>query len=251
MSDAVIFGGGVLGGAIARVAADGGARVRVYSRTSRTHAGLWCRYDAGGVLPGVGGAAVFVALAPGPADVSAALWGTVVPELVRAAWLGGARAVTACVPAAGGSVEPPTLQRMGRTTVLGYGPLVSGEDGCVGPWVRALREERVARVPRGLPELWPLAVEDGARAAWRLSGSGEIRTLRGVERLTVPEFAALLVARFGGRWTERWVGGIDGEHRRLLALQRHLDDQWDDVRMGPRTPIARWVDRLAGPRRRR
>lgn len=251
MSDAVILGGGVLGAAIARVAADGGARVSVFSRTPRTHPGLWRRFDLKGGGPAVRDAAVFVALAPGPRDDADTFWAEGVPEVVRAAWLGGARSVTACVPAGGVPVEPAALQRAGRTTVLRYGPLVSAEDGCVAPWVRALREGGVARIPRGLPELWPLAAEDGARAAWRVAASGEVRTLRGPERLTCGELMGHLVARFGGRWTERWVGGIEASRRRLLAAQVHLEDDWDETRMGPRTPMARWAERLAGPRRKR
>ena len=251
MSDAVILGGGVLGGAIARVAADGGAQVTVLSRNERPHRGLWRRFEAKGAALLVRDAAVFVALAPGPRDDPAAFWTGLVPDLVRAAWLGGARTVTACVPAAGAAVEPPALQRVGRTTVLRYGPLVSAEAGCVAPWVRAVREGGVARIPRGLPDVWPLVVDDAARAAWGLAPSGDIRTLRGRERLTTRELATLLVERFGGRWTERWIGGIDAAHRRMLAAAVHLDDDWDDVRMGPRSSVATWIERLAGPRRRR
>jgi hypothetical protein len=249
--DAIVVGGGLLGGAVAHVAADGGARVVVLSRSPRPHPGLWRRFDARTGDLRAAGAAVFVCLSPGPRDEPEEVWGDLTLDVVRRAWTGGAKAVTACVPAGFTKISPATLQRPGNTTVLSYGPLVSADAGCVAPWVKALREGHVARVPRKVPDLWPLVVEDGARAAWRLTGAGGARVLRGRDLVPMKELARLLADRFAGRWGERWVGGLDRPRRDLLRAQLTLPDDWEDTRLGPRTPFATWVDRLAGPRRRR
>jgi len=247
MSETLILGGGVLGSAIAWVAADGGARVTVYSRTPRALPALWRRYDDG-PLP-ARGASVFLAVAP--VDDPDTHWSRTVPELANAAWTAGARAVTVCVPAGDLRLDPADLRRGGPAGLLRVAPLLAVDEGCAAPWIRALRSNHAARIPHGLPAVWPLVAEDAARAAWRLQASGETHSLRGTERMDAAELAGLFAERFGGRWTERWFGGIERWRRDLLAAATTMDDTWDDARFGPRTPVRVWVDRLAGRRPRR
>lgn len=72
----VVFGGGVLGGAVARVAMAGGAAVTVASRTRREHAGWWRPFTLTEkvVFPSwiPRGAQVVVALGPRPGEGPAA-----------------------------------------------------------------------------------------------------------------------------------------------------------------------------------
>ena len=248
--DVVVFGGGALGGAIARLAATEGNRVVVASREPRPHPGLWRRLDLDGrgrlVEPG---ARVFIALGPGPKDDPVALNGRVIPEAVARAWREGAESVTICV--AGGSPPLPSGASGHRATVLHLAPLLATDDRCVGPLVRVTRAGGVARLPRDLTAVWPLAVEDAARAASRLAGSGTAKVVSGRDRATLADVATALIARYGGRIGAAWFGGLDAPRRAALAAAAELPDEWDDTALGTRMTIAEWVERLPGPRRRR
>lgn len=252
MKEAVILGGGALGAAIARAAA--GRPVVVASPTPRAHAGLWRHYDAErGGRPPVRGADVWVAIRPrGPLLARGDAW---LPELVNRLWHEGAASVTVAVSAGDPHPDARLTGLGGRdggvTTVLRVAPLFGLDDRCVGPLVRDLRAGRVAHHPRGMAPAWALAADDAGRAALRLAGAGGSHVLRGTERLDGAAIAGALAHRFGGRCTERWMGGLDAEDRRSLAAQAELRDDWDDARLGPRLPFRVWVDRLPGPRPRR
>lgn len=252
--DVLVFGGGLLGAALARVASATGARVLVASRRSRPHAGLWRAVDASS-LPGdlsPRGARVFLALAPARGDRED-LWGAVVPRLAAWAWREGAATVTVCGPAGAGEAGADAFAKGvaqvpgGRTAVARLGPLFGQDDHCVWPLVKAVREAGVVKLPRGLPPMAPLWVEDAARAVWRLPPG--THTLRGPQVLTSVQIAEAIVRRFGGRWTWRLLGGRGDAAR--LAAQAELPDAWHEDALGVRTTVSTWVERLPGLRRKR
>jgi NAD(P)-dependent dehydrogenase (short-subunit alcohol dehydrogenase family) len=132
----LVVGGGLLGGAIARLASSEGARVVVTSRTPRSHAGLWRRLEPERPL-GAKGARVFFALGPRPRE-NAEVWSAVLPKLVAAAWREGATRVTVCGPAGTGDAGVDAFARglgqlggASRTGVVRFGPLYGAEDACV------------------------------------------------------------------------------------------------------------------------
>jgi hypothetical protein len=241
---------------IARQAA-AGRRVVVASRTPRPHAGLWRRWDAAAGLPvPVEGATVVLALAPAPREAPGRLWTDAVPRLATEAWRGGAAAVVVCGPAGEGEAGVDAFARgvarlsaAPRTAVVRFGPLFGMDDRCVWPLVTALREHGVIRLPRGLPPIAPLTLDDAARAVLALAAHPGDRTLLGPERLTTEVLGARIVARFGGRWTWRLWGGT-GDVDRLRAWERARDD-WDDARLGPRQTVSSWAAKLPGLRRGR
>ncbi|MFN7146003.1 MAG: hypothetical protein ACK4YP_19660 [Myxococcota bacterium] len=257
VADLVVFGGGHLGGTVARQVAAQGKRVLVLSPTPRPHAGLWRAWEAKSPAPvPLRGAHVLLALSPRRKADAADLWGVTVPMLASAAWREGAAAVTVCGPAGAGEAGIDTFVRgiaqlsgAPRTTVVRFGPLVGVDDGCLWPIVTSLRERGVVRLPRGLPPMWPLLLDDAARAVTRLRGAGGEHVLRGPEQLRTEDLATLVTQRFGGRWAWRWWGGT-GDLPRLRAWE-NLEDAWDDARLGPRQTVAAWVGKLPGLRRRR
>jgi nucleoside-diphosphate-sugar epimerase len=199
---------------------------------------------------------VCLALSPLPGEDGVALWGTLVPRLVLAAWRDGATAVTVCGPAGRG--EPgidafahavTALTAAPRTTVLRFGPLFGQDDACVWPLLTALRQDGVVRLPRGLPTAWPLWIDDAARAVSRAWDTGGQRVLRGPEGLTTQDVGAAMTARFGGRQAWRWWPGE--RHLPRLRAWAELPDDWDDAGFGPRMSLGRWIERLPGLRRRR
>ncbi|MFZ5482472.1 MAG: hypothetical protein ACOZNI_37260 [Myxococcota bacterium] len=248
----LVLGGGLLGAAIARLAAAEGERVVVASRTPKAHAGLWRRLEPDRPL-GARDTRVFVALAPRPRE-DVAVWSDLLPRLVTAAWREGATGVTVCGPAGEGEKGLDAFARgvgqlgaAARTVVLRFGPLYGTDDTCVWPMLRALRESGVARVPRGLPPGWPLHVDDAARAARRCEAGAHV--LRGPQLLTTEQIGDAMVRRFGGRWTWRLWGGAWARAR--LRRQADLPDGWDGGRLGPRRTFDAWVDGLPGLRRHR
>jgi nucleoside-diphosphate-sugar epimerase len=248
----LIVGGGLLGGAIARIASAEGARVIVTSRTPKPHAGLWRLLEPDKPL-GAKGAAVFITLGPRPRE-GVDVWSVALPKLVTAAWREGATRVVVCGPAGTGEAGVDAFSKgLGqlpggtRTAVARFGPLYGADDACVWPMLRALRESGVARFPRGLPALRLLHVDDAARAAWRAE-KGD-RVLFGPERLTSAQVGDAMVRRFGGRWAWRLWGGAWARSR--LAAQADMPDGWDDASHGSRRTFEQWVGALPGLRRKR
>jgi len=253
----VVLGGGRLGAAVARQGAGAGRAVLVASPTPRPHAGLWRRWTAGEPLRmPLEGSAVCVALSPRSARDAAELWGQTVPRLALQAWREGAATVTVCGPAGSGEVGLDAfaggleaLRAAPRTTVVRFGPLFGVDDDCVWPIVTAVRQSGVARLPRGAPLSWPLLLEDAGRAVTALLGAGGEHVLRGPQRLRTEDIGDAVIARFGGSWTWRWWGRAS-QPERLLAWS-DMTDSWDDDRLGARLPLATWIGKLPGLRRRR
>ncbi len=253
--DVLVLGGGVLGAAIARYAFSQRARVTVGSRNARPHAGLWRRIDlrkppAGLFSPGM---RVFLAFAPDPGALS--LWSEAMPVLVRHAWNMRVSAVTVCGPAGQGhpviDAFAQGARQLDRRTVVVRLPVLFGAgDTLVSPLVAAVRDREVARVPAGMPPLWPLWVEDAARAVWRL-GAADVRThragaadltLRGPERLHLEDVARSVAEALGGRAGRRLFGGR--EHLARLRAQENAQDDWDEDLLGERTRVGVWLGRL-------
>ncbi|MDP2308374.1 MAG: hypothetical protein Q8P18_20315 [Pseudomonadota bacterium] len=253
----IVFGGGHLGGAVARYGAASGRSVMVASPTPRPHSGLWRRWAAGEPVGlRLEGATVCIALSPRTSREAPEVWGQVVGRLAASAWRDGAAAVTVCGPA--GQGEPgldaferglQDLRAAPRTTVLRFGPLFGVEDGCVWPIVSAIRQSGVARLPRGAPASWPLLLEDAARAALTLTDAGGEHVLRGAEQLRMEDIGNVVTARFGGRWAWRWWGGL--AHAARLRAWSEIGDSWSDAELGPRQSLATWVGKLPGLRRKR
>lgn len=253
MRSALVLGGGTAGSAIARALA-GTHRVVVASPTARPHAGLWRQWTLADPVPAARDADVWVALRPERRE--AAGFVDARPGLVDRLWRAGAASITLLLPAGADPREDAELTGLdgpegARVTVLRVAPAWSTEDRCVGPIVRALRAGRAAHHLRGIDGVRALAADDLARAALRLAGTGGVHVLVGVAPLSGAEIGQALVRRYGGRCTERWMGGLDAEDRAWIERQRSLPDSWDDERLGPRVPFARWADRLPGPRRQR
>ncbi|MDP2316153.1 MAG: hypothetical protein Q8P41_24865, partial [Pseudomonadota bacterium] len=253
----VVFGGGHLGGAVARHAAATGSSVIVASPTPRAHPALWRRWSAGDTLRiPMEDATVCIALSPRVNRDAPELWGHTVARLAASAWRQGATAVTVCGPA--GQGEPgldafergmQELRAAPRTTVVRFGPLYGTDDACIWPIVSAIRQSGVARLPRGTPPSWPLLLDDAARAVMALVGAPGEHVLRGPERLGMNDIGDAITRRFGGRWAWRWWGGPPQPAR--LKIWAEMADSWDDARMGPRQTIATWVGKLPGLRRKR
>lgn len=248
--DVLVLGGGLLGAAIARHAASQRSRVIVGSRAPRPHAGLWRRIDL--LKPPTGmfaeGARLFVAVSVEAKALH--LWIDVLPRLVEHAWRMRVRAVTVCAPAGRGTplldAVERGLSRMDlRCSVLRLPVLFGHEDRVVSPLIHAVKDRDVARVPRGLPDLWPLWVEDAARAAWRLDKG--TRTLRGPVRTSWLGIAEDVARQYGGRTGWRLFGGR--EHLAELQAQAEMPDDWDEGLLGPRTSLAEWVAGHPGARR--
>ncbi len=256
-SPLVVFGGGHLGGAVARHDASAGRSVIIASPTPRTHPGLWRHWSAAEPLRlKLEGATVCIALSPRHPREAVELWGHAVPRLAGEAWRDGAASVTVCGPAGRGEPGLDAFERgvadlrgMPRTTVVRFGPLVGADDACVWPIISAIRQRGLARLPRGAPPSWPLLLEDAARAVLALTDAGGEHVLRGPERLGLDDIGNIVTARFGGQWTWRWWGGLAQPKR--LRIWSEMDDTWNDDRLGARQTLSTWVGKLPGLRRKR
>lgn len=248
----VVVGGGLLGGAVARLAAAGGARVTVASQTSRPHAGFWRRYTIGaGAFPAwiPRDARVVVAIGPKEGQPPTDVWGAAAQRFVASLTRGGRRVVV-CGPAAGVPAFEGLAATAGDAQVVRLTSLFGIEDRLTWPIVRALREGRPARLPRAAPDVWALHVEDAARVILRFDG--EPLTLRGPELLTPDLVAGAIADRYGGAWSRAWGRGEwRADDLAVAAAQRDVAEGWDESRFGARMTLRAWSDRLPGPRRRR
>lgn len=251
-TELVVFGGGLLGAAVARVATAAGARVTVASRTPRAHAGMWraVRVVKGTPFPAwiPRDARVVVALAPGPGERPESAWGPDTEKLVRALARGGRPVVVS------GPLAPaPAFDTLAGddVTVVRFAPLFGVGDRSTAPLVRALRDRGAGQTPRRPPTVPLLWADDAARALLALDG-GRHR-FAGPERIDATALSAALVARYGGEVTPSAWGraGWDADALALAAATPDDADPWDDTRFGPRTTLLAWAERLPGPRRRR
>ena len=255
MGEIVILGGGLLGGAVARVAAERGARVTVASRTLREHLGLWRRFEArkhdalDWVAPD---AHVVVAL--GPSGGESAAWEEallrVLGTLERADHRGP---IVLCGPAGPPAATPFNLfaeAACRAPAVLRLPPLFGPGDRLAWPLVAEARARRRVAVYRRFRSCRPLFAEDAARAALTMTeGALEVD---GPESVDAAALGAAVEARFGVRVGRRWTPGPwRADEVERAPLQRPEADGWDDARFGPRTTLAAWISALPGPRRRR
>lgn len=199
----VVIGGGVVGAAVARVAARLGP-VLVASPTARAHAGLWQRYDLADPLP----AAV-------PADARVVL-AAAAPAEQLAAFVRRARRPVVRI----GSPVP------GTAASLGCSPAWDLHERSVQPALEAMRQGRTGRVPRGLPFRRWIWAEDVARAALDLR-DGEHLEVQGPVGLDSAGLCAALAARERGRCGVDWLRGV------TVAPDPARDD-WDERRWGAR-----------------
>ncbi|MSQ02047.1 MAG: hypothetical protein EXR71_09175 [Myxococcales bacterium] len=257
----VVFGGGALGGAVARLAASRGASVTVASRHPGEHVGWWRRVRVGGEaslgwLPAQ--ADVVIAVGPGAGERAAETWGP-----AFAAWLARLRSlrparVVLAGPAGlvGGGIEHfdrcARAVRQQGVAVVRLPALLATERGWAGELAAALRRGQAPRLSARLPGARALVVEDAARAVLaELAGHADVM-LSGPAPVTAEEVIRALEVRYGASTRPRLFGtGVAREVRERLRAQEHLDDSWDDARYGPRTTLATWVERQPGPRRRR
>lgn len=257
----VVFGGGTLGAAVARLAASRGAAVTVASRTAREHAGWWRHHAIGGPEP-LGWvpaeAGVVVAVGPRDDERGAVVWG---PAL--AGWLPRLRtlrpsAILLVGPAGlgeGGLNEFEQSARVARSlgaAVVRVPPLLSAGSGWAGTVAAGLRAGARPRVSTAIPDARALVVEDAARAVLaELGGEADV-TVSGVERLGAADVVAALTARYGQEVRGRLLGsGLSRDTRDRLEAQAGIEDLWDEARYGARSSLAAWAERLPGPRRRR
>ncbi|GDX78906.1 hypothetical protein LBMAG42_07170 [Deltaproteobacteria bacterium] len=257
----VVFGGGTLGAAVARLAASRGAAVTVASRTAREHAGWWRHHAIGGPEP-LGWvpaeAGVVVAIGPGDHERGASVWG---PAL--AGWLPRLRtlrpaAIVLVGPAGlggGGLNEFEQSARVARSlgaAVVRVPALLAAGSGWAGSLAAGLRSGVRPRVSTALPEARALVVEDAARAVLaELGGEADV-TVSGPQRLSAAAVVAALSARYGQEVRGRLLGsGLSRDTLSRLDAQASIEDLWEEARYGARTSLASWVERLPGPRRRR
>lgn len=253
----VVFGGGALGSAVARLAAARGAAVTVASRHPREHVGWWREALVGseaplGWLPAR--ANVVLAIGPGTHELEREIWS---PAVAR--WIVRLRALrpktlVLAGPAGVGPAFAPSAEEALRSggVVVRLPVLLAGGAGWAGALAESLRAGEHPRVSVALPPARPLAVEDAARVILAEAGQlGEV-TVTGPEELTAAAVVAALCERYGSTTRSRLLG--TGLHRETLArLQRAaaLPEAWDEARYGARLTLRTWVDRLPGPRRRR
>lgn len=251
----VLFGGGTLGAAVARLASSAGRPVVVASRTPRGHPGWWRRWRAGEAehlawLPPR--ATVIVALGPGPRESAEPAWGRGLAALLGRLLTYRPARVLVCGPARGDEPSIATFEgtvRAQPVDALRLPPLFGVGDGPVASAAAALRAQKPISVGE-LPAVRWLCADDAARVALTLeAGVGEVE-VSGPQPLRPAEVAALLVARFGGRCrAPLWGTGIAAAPAARLVAWSSLPDQWSE-RWGERTALDAWVERLPGPRRR-
>lgn len=257
----VVFGGGALGGAVARLGALRGLPVTVASRNPGDHPGWWLHHRVGSAAP-LGWlpprAQVVLAVGPVGNEPAAAVWGAPLAE-----WLPRLRALrpTAVVVAgpaglAGGGIE--AFDRTARVAhdcgfaVVRLPALLATERGWAGALAGELRRGVAARVSTALPDARALTAEDAARAVLAEVGSHADVTLTGPARVRAADVVDALAARYELRPRARLFGtGLAAEVRARLSAQSELPDAWDEARYGPRADLATWADRQPGPRRKR
>lgn len=199
----VVIGGGVVGAAVARVAARSGP-VLVASPTPRAHAGLWQRYDLADALP-----------ASVPADARVVLAARAPAELLAAFVRRARRAVVRVGPAVPGVVAS-----------VDCSPAWDLHERSILPALEAMRQGRTGRVPRGLPFRRWIWAEDVARAALDLR-DGEHLAVQGPAGLDAAGLCAALAARERGRCGVDWL-------RSVRVADDPGRDDWDERRWGAR-----------------
>ncbi len=257
----VVFGGGALGGAVARLAAGRGVPVVVASRRMGEHPGWWRRYDVASAEP-LGWMPpqpdIVVAISPAPGERPEAVWGE---RLSR--WLDRVRglrpaSILLAGPAGSSAAATGGFEEVARhcaragIAVLRFPALLAMEHHWAGELASALRAGRSPRVSLALPATRALAADDAARAVLASLGGEGDDTLTGPERVTPEAVVAVLTERFGVAPTPSIFGRrLPALTRARLEAQAELPDRWDAERFGPRLSLREWADRLPGPRRRR
>lgn len=239
---ALVVGGGFFGSTLAKMLATQGAMVTVCSRHPRNHAGLWRRLEEH--LPVRPGMRVWVAIGPSPEEKGEKVWGEVLPRLLQK--LEGTQ-VLVCGPSGSGDGGIDAFSRSVEGVPSLRLPLLFGtEDPWLWPAAQRFREGAVVHLEKNLPPCWPLFVEDAARAAV----GGVTGTLRGPERWEPSKMLDALIERYGqGSWKRGFRLWSSPAALRAKA-QVETEDHWPE-RMGMRLPLATWIERLPGPRRRR
>lgn len=257
----VIFGGGALGGTVAKLAASRGTPVIVASRHMGEHPGWWRRYLVGSEEP-LGWMPpqpdVVVAVSPGASERPDTAWNE---RLGR--WLDRLRglrpaSILLAGPAGAGAPAVGAFDEVARQTnragisVLRFTALLAMDHHWAGGIAAELRAGRSPRVSLALPPTRALAAEDAARAVLSSIGAGGDRTLTGAERLAPEAVVAALGERFGGAARPSlFAPRLSASERVRLEAWSELPDSWDDDAFGPRLTLREWADRLPGPRRRR
>lgn len=198
-----VVGGGVVGAAVARVAARSRS-VMVGSRTPRAHAGLWRCYDLRDPLPSDLPEEPFVIVAASAPEEHIAAF-------VRRA---GRRVVTLGVRVPGAAAS-----------VL-VSPAWDLHERSLQPVLDAMRQGRTGRLPRGLPFRRWIWAEDLARAALDLR-DGEHLAIQGPVSLDGAGICGALALR------ERGTCGVDWLRSVTVPADPGRDD-WDDARWGTR-----------------
>lgn len=252
----VIFGGGALGSAVARLAHSRGEGVVVASRNAGSHPGWWRRCELGHdsrVAWVPRGSHLVMAVGPAsnePPDVYLAA-ARLLSRLMREA---PASIVVALPAGAVGETAPAgalaTAARGVGASVVSLGPLYGVGDAYLSRQVMVLRGGGSVKVPKtGVIRL--LCADDAARAVVSARANREELVVTGGDQITAANATALLIQRFGGTARTAILG--DGLHRSIrerLAGWADLPDRWDETRFGPRVSLAQWISRLPGPRRR-
>lgn len=252
----VIFGGGALGSAVARLANSRGEGVVVASRNAGSHPGWWRRCELGqdnrlAWIPR--GSHLVIAVGPAwneSSDVCLAA-ARLLPRLKRES----PASIVVALPAGGvgETVAAGALATAGRdvgASLVGVGPLYGIGDAYLSRQVMALRGGGNVKVPKTVATR-VLCADDAARAVVSARSTREELVVTGGERITAANATSALVARFGGTARPPLFGdGLPRPIRERLAGWADLPDQWDESRFGPRVSLAEWISRLPGPRRR-
>lgn len=204
----LVIGGGVIGAAVARVAARSGP-VMVASLTPRPHAGLWLRFD--------------VARDPIPPDLPqeariVIAIGGAEPRATQDLIAHTSRAVTVILAGIG----PPTPGAASVRT----SPAWDLHERSLQPVLDAMRRGGTGRLPRGLPLRKWIWAEDVARVALDLRGQEQVQ-IHGPLALDGAGVAAALAAR------ERGICGVSWFRSVSVPPDPERDD-WDDARWGQR-----------------
>ncbi len=256
----IVFGGGALGAAVARLATSGGASVTVASPSAREHAGWWRGYRIGGTsrldwVPE--GADVVIAVGPGAGEVGSTTWGP-----AFAGWLSELagqrpRAVLLAGPAGVGGGGLDAFEQSSRTAlglgaaVVRFPALLALGSGWVGSLAASLRSGQRPRVSTALPSARALVADDAARVVLAELGGGRDVVATGSSAVSAASLVAALSRRYGHQVRGRLFGtGLSRDVIARLAAQEALDDRWDEDRYGTRLSMDTWVERLPGPRRR-
>ncbi len=257
----VVFGGGALGGAVARLAAGRGVPVIVASRRMGDHPGWWRPTDVGSTEPVQwlpSKADVVVAISPGPREAPERAWGARLSEWLDR--LQGLRPASVLLAGPAGEGDGgldtfcETAWRAGQAgiAVLRFPALLAMDHHWAGGIAATLRSGRAARVSSSLPTARALAADDAARAVLACLGSNDDLLLTGPDRVEPEAVLEALAERFGIEpKTSIFAARLDRNTRARLDAQARFADRWDDARFGARLSVQEWAARLPGPRRRR